>query len=481
MRICKLSFLFLFTVLMMLTIQSCDEENSCDNTCNADQVQLLDCNCAVDASTIIPDPCVNTSACGPGQVKAYPGCNCVDLMNDPCEGVTCPEGFICNGGTCEADPNSIREQTIAGFLNGNITWNANTVYTLAGKVVVTDGSVLTIEAGTVIKGAEGTGTLASALIVAQGGQLMAMGTSDAPIIMTSVLDDIQPGQIAGSNLDENDNGLWGGLLVLGKAPISVDSEAETAQIEGIPADDSFGLYGGSDANDNSGVIRYISVRHGGALIGADNEINGITLGGVGAGTIIENIEVAANKDDGIEWFGGTVNVTNAVVWAADDDALDIDQAYSGTIENAVVICVGNLTDHALEIDGPEGTATGSFTLNNVTVKGAGQELGNMRDGATGALSNIYFFGFTANPADGGEGDLQFSGDNTTDAYTNGLLTFSNLEITPTMGATVETVFPDFNAEDQAAVTVVSEGGNSVGANTASFDWTIASVKGALSF
>ena len=473
----------LFALIASLSmLNSCSSENECDNTCPAGQVQLLSCSCATDANTIVPHPCPGQT-CPSGQILVITGsgCSCQQVMNDPCDGVSCPSGFFCNGGSCDPDPDAIKEQTVAGFINGEVTWNSNTIYTLAGKVVVSDGAKLSIEAGTIIKGSEGTGTLASALVVAQGGTIEALGTEESPIIMTSVVDDVQPGQIAGSNLDENDNGLWGGLLVLGRAPISVDGDAETAQIEGIPADDLFGLYGGSDADDNSGIIRYISIRHGGALIGADNEINGLTLGGVGAGTTIENIEIVGNKDDGIEWFGGTVNVTNALIWAADDDAIDIDQAYSGTIENVIVICEGDLTDHALEIDGPEGTAAGSFTLNNVTVSGAGQELGNMRDGATGALSNIYFFGFTENPADGGEGDLTFSGDNTDAAYANGSLTFTGIEITPAAGVSKEAVFPDFNATDLEAVQEVTGGSNTVGANTSVFGWTYARASGAMGF
>ena len=95
-------------------------------------------------------------------------------------------------------------------------------------------------------------------------------------------------------------------------------------------------------------MNYVSIRHGGTSIGDGNEINGLTLGAVGTGTSISNIEVVANVDDGIERFGGSVNVSNAIVWACGDDALDIDEAYSGTISNAVAI-LGNVSDHALEI------------------------------------------------------------------------------------------------------------------------------------
>src|SRR5690606_10904483 len=199
-----------------------------------------------------------------------------------------------------------------GVLNADETWSAENIYILDGKVVVADGVTLTIEAGTIIKGPEGQETLASALVVDQGGKLMAEGTAEKPIIFTSVLDDIEQGQTQGSNLTTTSTGLWGGVIVLGKAPISVEGDLGTAHIEGIPADESYGQYGGADVADNSGVITYISIRHGGVTIGEDNEINGLTLGGVGNGTVIENIEVVANQDDGIEWFGGSVNVTIAL-------------------------------------------------------------------------------------------------------------------------------------------------------------------------
>ncbi|MGB1152487.1 MAG: hypothetical protein ACPG9B_06980, partial [Schleiferiaceae bacterium] len=111
-----------------------------------------------------------------------------------------------------------------------------------------------------------------------------------------------------------------GLIVLGYAPISAD--AATALIEGLPANEAYAVYGGTDAADNSGSIQYVSVRHGGTLIGDGNEINGITLAGVGSATVVNNIEVVANVDDGVEFFGGSVSASNIVVWAQGDDAYD---------------------------------------------------------------------------------------------------------------------------------------------------------------
>jgi hypothetical protein len=89
--------------------------------------------------------------------------------------------------------------------------------------------------------------------------------------------------------------------------------------------------------DNSGVFKYVSIRHGGTSIGSGNEINGLTLGGVGSETVIKNIEIVANADDGIEWFGGTVSITGAIIWNCFDDALDTDQAWNGTVSNFIVV------------------------------------------------------------------------------------------------------------------------------------------------
>jgi len=383
----------------------------------------------------------------------------------------------------------------SGLINNDETWTADNIYELAGRTVIGDGATVTIEPGTIIKGREGLGSLASALIVEQGGMLMAEGTADNPIIFTSVLDEIQVGEKMGSNLDETDIGLWGGIVVLGNAPISAD--APSVQIEGIPADDPFGLYGGSNANDNSGVIKYVSIRHGGSLIGQANEINGLTLGGVGNGTVIEHVEVVANLDDGIECFGGTVDITNALVWAQGDDAYDIDQAYTGTIDNFVYIA-GPTSDHGLEIDGPEGTMGGGFTMMNGTLKGQGAnggtdggEYADFRDGAEGMFEDIYFFNFSPSSdieLDAGDADDEYD---TRDNYLADVIDFSNIQINTSHlnsgNVTLEDIFVDksdigdaFTVKDPSNYAeIVTEG--TVGANTSVFGWTYASMKGALDF
>jgi len=295
-------------------------------------------------------------------------------------------------GSCVLPDGPVQSNVVlTGTQTTDLTLDNTQVYEIQGKFVIEDGATLTIPAGTIIKGAEGTGTLASALVIAQGGNINAVGTASQPIIFTSVLDNIQPGELTGTNLDEADKGLWGGLIVLGYAPISAGDGDVVSQIEGIPAGDTYGAFGGSDAADNSGTISYVSIRHGGALIGAGNEINGLTLGGVGTGTTINNVEIVANLDDGIEFFGGTVNVTNLLVGFQGDDGVDIDMNYSGTVDNFIVISDAG-SDEGLEIDGPEGTTytNGLFTLRNGSVYnfgGAGAN-GDFKSKAQGTIENV---------------------------------------------------------------------------------------------
>lgn len=358
-----------------------------------------------------------------------------------------------------------KQNVISENITANTTWKTGETYVLAGRVAVTNGATLTIEPGVVVKGEAGTGSNATALIIAQGAKIDAQGTEDSPIIFTTVADEIEPGDIVSPNLDPEMNGLWGGLIILGKAPISVKGDGTTYQIEGIPASDVNGLYGGSDAADNSGILKYVSIRHGGANIGEGNEINGLTLGGVGSGTTIENIEVVANQDDGIEFFGGTVTVKNVVVWNAGDDALDTDQGFAGTIDNAVVI---NPFDECFEIDGPEGTPLGDgtqkHTFKNVSVYAESAEglvdLDNDDEKPTAnsnvIITNVYFT------------DVQL-GQDFDDMPTSSVL--SNMEITFDSSLSLSDFF---KKGSDAYATKVNEGANTVGATKTAFanwSWT----------
>lgn len=393
---------------------------------------------------------------------------------------------------------------LSGLTKGDMTLEADKNYEISQKFVVDDGHTVTIEPGTIIKGREGTGSVASAMIVARGGRVIAEGTPEKPIIFTSVLDNIQIGEKWGDNLTENDREKWGGLIILGKAPISAGDGDTEAQIEGIPADEDFGKYGGDDPEDDSGIFRYISVRHGGALIGEGNEINGITLGGVGNGTVFENIEVSGTLDDGVEFFGGSVNAKNIIVTYQGDDAIDLDQNYSGTIENVLVVHGGDDSDKALEIDGPEGTLEdGLFTIDKGTfvfVGGSGTG-GDFKSKAQGTLKNSVFIGY---------GDMptvlireSFDADNNcaakTDAYDylvaeEPRLIFDNVKIVS--NSTLSTLFNLYSSNCEDSITqemrdlminvlsnsntsAVNEIPENIGADISVFDWTWSAARGFL--
>lgn len=215
----------------------------------------------------------------------------------------------------------LRDDSIKRGETLNLT--KNNEYILEGFVFVEEDATLNIEAGTVIKAKQGVAENASALVISRGGKIFANGTKEEPIIFTSELDDTN----IYDDLPLYLSGLWGGVIVLGNATINTPGGVE--QIEGIPSNELRGAYGGNNDDDNSGVLRYVSIRHGGTNIGANNEINGLTLGAVGRGTKVEFIEIYANSDDGIEFFGGTVNTKNIAIAFCEDDSFDWDEGYRG--------------------------------------------------------------------------------------------------------------------------------------------------------
>lgn len=237
-----------------------------------------------------------------------------------------------------------------------VTWTKDKVWVLNGFVYVESGQTLTIEAGTVVKAKPGSGASASALIIARGGRINAVGTASEPIIFTNEADPLNGSQRA------TFRGQWGGVILLGRS--ANNTAAATQNIEGIPTTEPRGTFGGNDAADNSGTMKYVSIRHGGSVIGANNEINGLTLGGVGTGTVIEYIEVVGNADDGYEWFGGTVNGKYLISLFNDDDGIDYDMGYRGM--NQFVIVHQDFTDPAgakgnrgCECDGGTNPETGT--------------------------------------------------------------------------------------------------------------------------
>ena len=286
-------------------------------------------------------------------------------------------------------------------ITSNTSWDGEVV--MEGKIVVDAGATLTIAPGTLVKCKSSANPEdATVLVVAKGGMVNAAGTAANPIVFTA-FDAVANPEVQGK---------WGGIVLLGTAPIG--EEGNNEKIEGIQggATVTWNYYGGTDANDNSGTLQYVSIRHGGAIIAEGNELNGLTLGGVGAGTTIENIEIISNSDDGLECFGGNVDVTNLLVYNQGDDAVDIDEAYSGTVSN-VVIHLGATSDLAFEIDGREDTNTAvdssiltsiSYTIDGVTVIGsggaseAGDQLGDWKKKATGVNKNIVYTNFANDEA-----------------------------------------------------------------------------------
>lgn len=284
------------------------------------------------------------------------------------------------------------------------TMTADNIYLLDRFVFVEEGAELWIEPGTVIQGKPGQESNASALIIARGGKIFANGTPDKPIIFTFEGDD----PYDNTDFPMEESGLWGGLIILGNAP--TNNPETVRNIEGIPENNSLGKYGGNDPMDNSGVLRYVSIRHGGSDIGEGNEINGLTMGAVGAGTTIEYVEVIYNKDDGFEWFGGTVNTKYLVSAFNGDDSFDYDEGFTGKGQFWFAIQAPNRGNMAGEHDGgnkPDNSTPYAIpVISNATYIGSGANSSNtksagfiFRDNAGGKYYNSIFTGFKSSGLD----------------------------------------------------------------------------------
>lgn len=218
--------------------------------------------------------------------------------------------------------------TVSNDITTNTTWTNTNVYELDGIIYVKDGATLTIQAGTFIKGVPSGSGSNGTLVITQSGTINAQGTATSPIIFTSYnLLDNNAGTTASS-------GDYGGVIVLGEA--TINDVSGTDNVEGlIPSINS--QYGGTNDADNSGTIRYTRIEFAGYALSNNNEINGLTLGGVGSGTTLDYIQVSYGDDDSFEFFGGTVNATNLVSFAPADDNFDFDQGYTGSITRALAL------------------------------------------------------------------------------------------------------------------------------------------------
>jgi hypothetical protein len=299
-----------------------------------------------------------------------------------------------------AAPSSI---TVSGTITTDTQWTSDNEYVLDGVVFVASGARLFIEAGTVIKGEDGDGNSASALVVSRGGQIFAEGTPVNPIIFTSVNDDLSDP----SDLTQDDTGLWGGVVILGNAPTNNPTEKLVEGINEINDDPAASGYGGTDPEDNSGVFRYVSIRHTGINVGAQaaNEIQGLTMGGVGSGTTIEFVESFASADDGFEFFGGTVNTRYMVSAFVEDDGFDWDEGFRGKGQFWFVLSDDDAIGHMAEMDGSTaaGDASSPFAfpqianatyigpgVNNTAVQGDVDQSLLFRDNTGGLYINSIF-------------------------------------------------------------------------------------------
>ncbi len=285
---------------------------------------------------------------------------------------------------------------ISGTITADLTLTSNNIYALDGAVFVgndkADSATLTIEAGTTIFGRSGS----DYLVVSRDSDIQANGTSSAPIVFTSS-QDIEGGT--------TDSGQWGGIVLLGNAQSNkcpTDGSACALQVEGV---EDGAVFGGTDDTDSSGTLRYVVVKHAGYEIAPDNELNGITFGGVGSGTTVEFIQVHENADDGIEFFGGTVSAKYVVLTSNKDDSVDWDNGFRGNLQYVLVKHDENdgEANRAIEADNdgstPNKTPQSDVTIANMTIIGNGFDTADkdsegvyLREGTKAQLHNFVITG-----------------------------------------------------------------------------------------
>ena len=279
-----------------------------------------------------------------------------------------------DGGTNNNTGNPSENIILEGRITENKLLKANYTYKLRGLVYVTNGAILTIEPGTKIVGEKNKN---GGLIITRSSKIIADGTAEKPIVFTSEEANPQRGD-------------WAGLVILGNAPTnaSFNGQQGVGEIEGgINNSDGLGLYGlGASSNpaDNSGILRYVRIEYAGYAFLPDKEINSLTFGGVGNGTIVDHVQVSYSNDDSFEWFGGTVNCTHLISYKALDDDFDTDNGYSGKVQFGIIIRDSAVADIS-KVEGFESDndANGSqlkpqtkAVFSNITVLGPKAELNN---------------------------------------------------------------------------------------------------------
>lgn len=312
-------------------------------------------------------------------------------------------------GFTAAQPLLAADVDVTTNITTSTTWVNTNEYHLVGQIFVTDGATLTIEPGTKIKSRpveEGS------LAVTRGSKIIAVGTPTNPIIFTSTSDDLVTERTASSE--------WGNLTIMGRGLVGNSLRAgntatptglNVSQMEGlssIPNDPNPNvLFGGNDDNDDSGSLAYVSLRYTGKVLGFGNELNGLSLGGIGRETDIHHINIFSGVDDGIEIWGGTVNVKYASIWNIGDDSVDVDQGWRGKMQfilivqgrgNATTSQGGGIGDNLFEMDGAENSDAQPVTtavIYNATAIGqpnsaTGDHGTAWRDGARVQFRNCIF-------------------------------------------------------------------------------------------
>ena len=279
--------------------------------------------------------------------------------------------FECPTGTTEiAEINGRRSCQLSGTVTSDLTLTRSNYYVLDGRVTIggdnADSAVLTIESGTTIIGDDPE----DFLVIARGSQILANGTANAPITLTAVDD------VTGSIADPADTqGLWGGLVINGNAPINdcpagADGGTVDCTKEG---EANSGLFGGADPADDSGVLNYVVVKFAGSNVDPENQLNGIAFQGVGSGTEVDFVQVFNNLDDGIEFFGGTVNASHIVLVGNADDSLDWTDGWTGSIQWLHIQQSAAVGDNGIEADNREGdeqaTPIAEPLIANMTIVG----------------------------------------------------------------------------------------------------------------
>jgi hypothetical protein len=254
---------------------------------------------------------------------------------------------------------SYAQTTLPGIISTDFTCVAGETYIIDGKVYVNGGATLFIEEGVTLKGVKkATPELASALVITRTGRIEATGSAENPIVFTS-----------NEPVATRQSGDWGGVVILGSAPLNrVDQTIEGINLPTVPPGVDIN-YGGGGAglgnpNENKGIMNYVRIEYAGAAVSPNNELNGLTMGGVGRGTFIDFVEVLAGADDAFEWFGGTVNCKHLIAVAPDDDAFDFDFGFTGNIQFAISVLRNEKPTYSSDPNGIESDNNGTGALDN---------------------------------------------------------------------------------------------------------------------